>query len=442
MKQQFLFAIFLSFLSLSSNSETTVISGDFLNDLRRSPVVGGGFSLTTEDYKSVCFEKIEVSPPSYDLYYNFQLIEENWRETFFRKIKPDSSQARLTYSFLEQSIGEKGHSLHILATIQLKSYYAALNESQTQLSEPARLLLENQNITGFFDACGTYYIRTMSRYSTIYALFTLNETNTTSKEFQSNLERIFQSISMPSSEQLKIETYFQNKSLYIRLAGFGLGKEHIVSLAPTDLDSFKKILQNSTQAMAGNLTGRVEAIEIIPWMDNLNFQYFLNLNTNQEEDKQSHFWRKWIIAENSEFIAQLKNSYRELQEQYFMAVNCQAKLTRHLAREKAWKQTKFRNYQNKKTIMAAQLLIKLTSLTGQKTPWSLSQTEKPSKTLYQKWQEFTQQADECLAELEPEMTRTSYREISYCSDMITELVQIMPQILFDYCPPEVSNEEP
>jgi len=158
MKPQFFASIFFCFLSLSSNSETTVISGDFLNDLRRSPVVGGGFSLTTEDYKSVCFEKIEVSPPSYDLYYDFQSIEENWRETFFRKIKPDSTQARLTYWFLEHSLAENGHSLHILATIQLKSYYAALNESYTKLSEPARLLLENQNITGFFEACGTYYI--------------------------------------------------------------------------------------------------------------------------------------------------------------------------------------------------------------------------------------------------------------------------------------------
>ena len=274
----------------------------------------------------------------------------------------------------------------------------------------------------------------MSRYSTIYALFSLNESNTTSKDFQSKLERIFQSV--PSSEQ-KNETYFQNNSLYIRLAGFGLAKKHILSLAPTDLDSFKKILQNSTQAMAGNLTGRVEAIEIIPWMDNLNFQYFLN----QKENKQSHFLRKWIIAENSEFIAQLKNSYRELQEQYFMAVNCQAKLTRHLAREKAWKQIKFRNYQNQKTIIATQLLKQLTALTGQNTLWL--NTNKPlSKTLYQKWQEFTQKADECLAELEPEMIRTSYRDISSCADMITELVQIMPQTLLDYCPPEVSDEKP
>jgi hypothetical protein len=65
MKLQLFGILILCLVSLSSQSETTVISGDFLNDLRRTPVVGGGFSLTTEDYKSICFEKIEVSKPSY-----------------------------------------------------------------------------------------------------------------------------------------------------------------------------------------------------------------------------------------------------------------------------------------------------------------------------------------------------------------------------------------
>jgi len=480
MKLQHFATLILCIVSLSSKSETTVISGDFLNDLRRTPVVGGGFSLTTEDYKSVCFEKIEVSPPSYDLYYEFQSIETNWREQFYRQRKPDSTQARLTYWFLDQFIGgelsqksvEKGHSLRILARIQLKSYYAALNESQTQLSEPARALLKNQDITGFFDACGTYYIRTMSRYSTIYALFTLTDKKSTLKKFQYHLERLFQGISMPASDPRLVkfksesETYFENKSLYIRLAGFGLGKEHIVSLAPTDLDSFKKILQNSTQAMAGIHTGRVESIEIIPWMDNLNFHYSLqpvlekqrqtteNPLASKEQAKQYRFWRKWVIAENSEFIAQLKNHYRELQEQYFIALNCQAKLNRHIARAQSlndqtfsWEQIKFRNHRAKQTIRASLLSQQLTQLTGQESPWiskepANQKSKKSSITLYQKWQQFTQRADECLAALEPEITTTSYRQISYCAHRINELVQILPQTLFDYCPPEESDERP
>jgi len=353
--------LILCLVSFSSQSETTVISGDFLNDLHRTPVVGGGFSLTTEDYKSVCFEKIEVSKPSYDLYYDFQSIEANWREQFYRQRKSDSS-ARLNYWFLDNFLGgereqksvKKGHSLRILARIQLKSYYAALNESQSQLSEPARMLLENQDITGFFDACGTYYIKTISRYSTIYALFTLvDTTKTTLKDFQYHLERLFQSI-----QNSNTESYFENKALYIRLAGFGLGKEQMVSLAPTDLDSFKKILQNSTQAMAGIHTGRVEALEIIPWMDNLNFQSSL-LPLLKHQTSQNRFSRKWILAENSEFIALLKNNYRELQEQYFMALNCQLKFNRQISRQKDWKQIKFRNHRAKQTISGKELSEKL-----------------------------------------------------------------------------------
>ncbi|MDM8560974.1 hypothetical protein [Candidatus Parabeggiatoa sp. HSG14] len=482
MKLQHFGIVTLCLVSLSAQSETTVISGDFLNDLRRAPVVGGGFSLTTQDYKSVCFETIEVSKPSYDLYYDFQSVETNWREQFYRQRQPDSSQARLTYWFLdhfggeqEQKSVEKGKSLRILARVQLKSYYAALNESHSQLSEPARVLLENRDITGFFDACGTYYIRTISRYSSLYALFTLTEKKSTLKkstlkDFQFHLERLFQGIEMPSdSRSIKLknesERYFENKSLHIRLAGFGLGKEQMVSLAPTDLDSFKKVLQNSTQAMAGIHTGRVEAIEIIPWMDNLNFHYALqpvleeqrettqNPLASDKKSEQYRFWRKWVVAENSEFIALVKNHYRELQEQYFMALNCQAQVNRHIAREKAWAQSlndkefsweqiTFRNHQAKLTIRASQLSQQLMSLTGREIPWKIEDVmpTKSSTTLYQQWQEFTQRADECLAVLEPEMTTSSYREVSYCADLIKNMVQIMPQALFDYCPPEVTDE--
>ncbi|MDM8560972.1 hypothetical protein [Candidatus Parabeggiatoa sp. HSG14] len=42
MKLQHFGIVTLCLVSLSAQSETTVISGDFLNDLRRDPVVGGG----------------------------------------------------------------------------------------------------------------------------------------------------------------------------------------------------------------------------------------------------------------------------------------------------------------------------------------------------------------------------------------------------------------
>ncbi|WP_171899689.1 hypothetical protein [Candidatus Marithrix sp. Canyon 246] len=200
---------------------------------------------------------------------------------------------------------------------------------------------------------------------------------TTVKDFQYHLERLFQSI-----QNSKTESFFENKALYIRLAGFGLGKQHMVSLAPTDLDSFKKILQNSTQAMAGIHTGRVEALEIIPWMDNLNFQFYL-LPLVENDTSKNRFSRKWIVAENSEFIALLKNNYRELQEQYFMSLNCQLKFNRQISRHKNWKQIKFRNHRAKQTITGEELSKKL----------------KP-QPLYDKWQKFTQRADECLADLE------------------------------------------
>jgi len=56
-------------IPISVLAETIVIDGELLNDLRRTPVLGGGFSLTTEDYKSLCFDNVETTIHSYEYDY-------------------------------------------------------------------------------------------------------------------------------------------------------------------------------------------------------------------------------------------------------------------------------------------------------------------------------------------------------------------------------------
>jgi len=477
-------------LPFSVLAETIVISGELLNDLRRTPVLGGGFSLTTEDYKSLCFDNVETSTPSYDYEYSLYSSEEEIKSSnqssgeyglesqvsgFF-----GSGGGQKANVQEEQSSSVKLHTQKIFVVIRLNSYYAALNESKSTLSVQARELLQSEDVIGFFDACGTYYIRTINRQSRIYAWLTLTSKET-SNSFKSQLEMSIQSSflfgtgGMKSNSKISTasQNFFKGKQLSIKIVGIGLGKEHIVNLSPSSIEDFKKVISNASKSMSGIHTGRITSIEIIPWMDNLSFQYELTplivaqevpLEENAtpeakkvylDKQKSLSLKRKWIVAENGEFISMLKNKYRALQAYQFSTMNCQSKLERIITRREdlatqgkeqlEWGTIAFKNHLGYGSITAKRFYEKLQVLTGNReTKFATTHpTEKSDSckdkeqctSLYKQWQAISAEADNCLAELYPKFTTNIYREIPKCKNLIPKLTTLMPEVLFYNCAP-------
>jgi len=487
-KKYFLLTAIL-LIPFSVLAETIVISGELLNDLRRTPVLGGGFSLTTEDYKSLCFDNVETSIPSYDYNYSLYSSEEETKR---------SNQSSREYGFEshasgffgsgggqkvnaqeEQSSSIKLHTQKIFAVIRLNSYYAALNESKSTLSAQARELLQSEDVIGFFDACGTYYIRTINRQSRIYAWLTLTSKETSSN-FKSQLEMSIQSSFLFGTGGMKSKSkvssasqnFFKGKQLSIKIVGIGLGKEHIINLSPSSIEDFKKVISNASKSMSGIHTGRITSMEIIPWMDNLSFQYELKpmvvaqevpleenatpeaKKTYLDKQKSLSLKRKWIVAENGEFISMLKNKYRALQAYQFSTMNCQAKLERIITRREDlaaqgnqkldWGTIAFKNHLGYGSLNAKQFYEKLLVLTDNtqtkfatthKTDSNSCKDKETCKTLYKQWQAISTEADSCLAKLYPKFTTKIYRDIPKCKKVIPKLTALMPEVLFYYCAP-------
>ncbi|WP_069470348.1 hypothetical protein [Candidatus Marithrix sp. Canyon 246] len=446
---------------ISVLAETIVIDGELLNDLRRTPVLGGGFSLTTEDYKSLCFDNVETTIPSYDYDYTFYSNESESKSESKSK-----SEYGFSYGFksfyasgkVKASVGKakksksKLNRVNMFVVIRLNSYYASLNEAKSVLSSQAKDLIQSEDVIGFFDACGTYYIRTINRYSRLYAWLTLESTETVTEEsFKYHLEasirsRFVGSASMKAKGESESKNFFKNKRLYIKIIGTGLAKEHVVNLSPTSLEDFKKVINNASKSMSGIHTGRISSLEIIPWMDNLSFQRELKplilkqAGSSQDQKKYESLKRKWIVAENGEFISMLKNKYRSLQAYQFATMNCQSKLERILSRDEKWKNIQFKNHLKDEPIKAEDLYKDLVCLSDNKqTKFALDKkvTAKTCKTasLYQQWETISKEADSCLTELYPKFTNTLYRKIPKCKRMVAQLTSLMPPPLFYYCAP-------
>jgi hypothetical protein len=457
---------------ISVLAETIVIDGELLNDLRRTPVLGGGFSLTTEDYKSLCFDNVETSIPSYDYNYKFYSSEsESGRESTSKseygfkfgfksfyasgKVKGSGEKAKTSTS--------KVNRVNMFAVIRLNSYYASLNESKSVLSSQAKDLIQSEDVIGFFDACGTYYIRTINRYSRLYAWLTLESKETvTANSFKYHLEasirsRFVGSASMKAKGESESKNFFKNKRLYIKIIGTGLAKEHVVNLSPTSIEDFQKVINNASKSMSGIHTGRISSLEIIPWMDNLSFQRELKplilkqaeSSSNEEaadQLKSESLKRKWIVAENGEFISMLKNKYRALQAYQFASMNCQSKFERILSRDEDWQNTKFKNHLKDEPIKAEELYKELVCLTDNKgSAFAIEKKiaapncDEKNKSLYKQWEEISAEADNCLVDLYPQFTQTIYRDIDKCKGMVAKLTALMPAALFYYCAPKVTN---
>src|SRR5690606_9604662 len=66
--------------------------------------------------------------------------------------------------------------------------------------------------------------------------------------------------------------------LQITTKGVGLGKSQSTDLIAYDIPSFQKTLQSAFQATQPLDVGRVTAIEVVPWIENTEFQSLVSLD--------------------------------------------------------------------------------------------------------------------------------------------------------------------
>ena len=113
----------------------------------------------------------------------------------------------------------------MVATLNMDSYYASVDEASTPLSDAAIELLNRQDLPGFFAACGPYYIRGINRNAKFVSIFSYQSRSAASDaSFAYNLKLRMRSFwggaSVNSSGSVSSSSEDQSRQLTIRTRGW------------------------------------------------------------------------------------------------------------------------------------------------------------------------------------------------------------------------------
>ena len=446
--KQTLFIMMGLLLSAQTFGSSRVIKDNRLDDRGRTPSLGRGYSVTTNTLQSLCYKKVDVTIPSYDLKYTFQDIEEGWESNYSFEA---NTKASFSYWFLKANItahaegsGESKIFHHyIYAKIDLDSYYNSLNEATSRMSDSAKKLLLNKDVVGFFDACGPYYVRSIGRHSSFLALLRYStKESTRSQSYEASLKAelkgFFRGGSVEVSGKVSNSNSHQKKKLNITIWAQGLGKDKLATLIPTDIESFKKTVQESILTMQDANTGIITSLEIVPWIENTDFQQYLVLE--KEEDRLKYQEKKTIMA-NSEIISEIDRIDRGQMDNYYQMRNCYNNLKDQFP-EKGKQQSES---DNKYAYDYNLTLLKDISAPGNKTKEIpiielLKQVElTKQEEIITRNDAFNVKAASCVNKIhEGGIAKISYKNHEECKDIRKE--SALPYLMLDhYCMPEFAR---
>jgi hypothetical protein len=307
----------------------SVIRDETLTDVATTPVVGRGYSVATNTFQSICMKEIVKSKPSYDFKYKFEQIDESVAEDIKRSGSFEAAYGA-NYGFFRVSGTMKGNyksnttsksnTVNILVTIDVDTYYASMDETKGELADSA-VQLATKDLPAFFDACGMYYVRSINRNSKVVALFTF-ESRSQSEDmaFAAQLEAEIKgwgwSGSMRSSMSQESKTSSESKKLRITTNASGLGKIAGTTLLAYDLDSFRKAVLSAFTATQDEDVGKVTSIEIVPWVEHLQFQALMLGNASYTTEGK----RNMVV--NSEFLAEVDRAARAKLNVFYKGKQC------------------------------------------------------------------------------------------------------------------------
>lgn len=338
----FIVASLLQVYSPSIQAGPTIVRDSRAQDTGTTPVLGRGYSISTNTFQSACLAEVVLTEPSYDFQYRFEEAKEAVSNSTSLEGGVGGSystwwlQGQMDTS--SKSAKQNSRSSHsIVVTLNMDTYYASVNEASTPLSDAAAKLLERDDVPGFFSACGPYYVRGINRNSQFVSLFTYEtEDNERDTEFEASLKTELTGFAGTAGPSIDVESKskFSKKAskmnLTITTRGWGLGKKDDASLISYDLETFKAAITQAFISMQNPYTGKVVSLEIVPWVENAEFQRKLKIQaTDANLGKEVPLYeKKDILTLNGEFLTEMNRATRARLDRFYRANMCRDLLLR------------------------------------------------------------------------------------------------------------------
>jgi len=318
-------------------SSPRIIIDNRIEDLNGFPSPGRGYSMSSNTLQSMCFKSVTTTKPTFDLSYDIEEISDDYLSKLLVSGKNRIQNTRLNnfikdyYSTEETSGGRKYILKNLVVKAEVNQYYYSMDETNSNLSDSVKELLKNRQYVTFFNSCGHFYVRSVGTFSTYYALLQYRLTGTGDDEFRSKLEKglfNFYDESTPLGEkgkeavsvsrELRDDAIYRGLKVYVQ--GIGLSKGEPVNLIPVNIQQFRTTIQEAVKLMQSPDAGLVNAIEVVPWMENPEFGRIL-----LSDDKGSgaeQFIRQQKIEENTGVITEIYRKSKHQLELYNISSMC------------------------------------------------------------------------------------------------------------------------
>jgi hypothetical protein len=318
----------------------SVIRDERLADLAITPALGRGYSPASNEMYSVCFEQVVTTKASFDFDYSLEELESEDTASFTRRTTFRTSEVAdfLRANTQQRSVGSgksRRYVHYLVATLTVESYYSSIDEGKAKLADSALALLRANDALGFFAACGTHYIRSISRRSSFLTLFSYSTTSRQRDlQFEGQLDRAIHSIDFhggtaraDQSETAELDRNARERGLKIVSRAIGLEAQKSVDLIPTDLASYKESVRQAFKAAEDEYTGRIVSIEVSSWLANPTVVDALQLSPAVAAPaQQGRFASVQTIGHNAEFYTQLTSKLRDFESLVDKAESCRERI--------------------------------------------------------------------------------------------------------------------
>jgi hypothetical protein len=216
----------------------------------------------------------------------------------------------------------------------MERYYNSVDDTTAFLTKDAKeLLTDKGDVVSFYQACGSGYIRSIRRTAEVTAIFKIDSsTEETAKSLAGSIGAGISGVASVDVGFKTNSTSFQkNEKIEIKIKAFGLGlnMEGADTMVARNQDDYMKAMNFAFKSMQNQNVGMIRGIEVVPWMDNLQFQNALNfkdvhqrteiMDTNGVPFATPQFENslipklevKEITSANGEFVQMIGAKYRE-----------------------------------------------------------------------------------------------------------------------------------
>jgi hypothetical protein len=440
-------SIFVAILSSSLQAGPTIIRDKRITDLALTPTLGRGYTIVTNTFQSKCLANVVVTDPSYDFQYKFESIESSnashmaTAASFGLEVPVAGGTVSASGSTSASSdMTESKH--HIYVEINMDTYYASVDESQTQMGSAAAELLTNNDIPGFFSSCGSYYVRSLGRNAKFISIYTYSDKSSKKDAaFESTLKASIMSFgSGEASASGEMMESASEKKLTIIARAYGLGKNEGASLISYDIETFKAAVKDAFISMQNPMTGKVVNMEIVPWVENTEFQNLIKLEETVADPETGKtmllYKKKQVLNGNAEYLAEIERADRNMLNTYYKAKICRQNI------EASW-MNDGKIHPDYEKVDIGNNKFPSQKIPLQKLLDDFLTNEKINKMLddEEKFMYDAGGASECITEmLDSGMFVKSYRDIESCKELRGKLSAVIGETVDNYCMPEIFKE--